>query len=383
MVSNLSLCVRTGTKTIKNDRLSTNYPIAQSIIPILLKTIRMKKIYVLHMCLLTFCGCSLTYHSVNQAYYKLARHIPLEGDGFWDYLTVDEPTQRLFVSHGTQVQVVDLMTGEQVGAIPDLKGVHGIAFAPEANKGFITGGRDTSVTVFDLETLAVLGKIKATGANPDAILYDAFSHRIFAFNHKGSNVTVIEPGMNKIIGTIALDGEPEYGASDGKGTIYVNIEDKSEVAVINATTLKVVKSWSVAPGEEPTGLAFDAEGNRLFSVCDKLMVVLDAKTGKVLQTLPIGEGTDGAAYDPVTHRAFSSNGEGSMTVVDALVGKDCQVLQTLNTQKGARTIALDSKTHRLYLPTASFEAVTEPNGRPKTKPGTFVVLEIATDEQNR
>lgn len=325
--------------------------------------------------MLAMVGCYHMPHSTAQTGYKVARHLPLEGDGFWDYLTVDEPSQRLFLSHGSQVQVVDLVTGKQVGAIQKQNGVHGIAFAPEANKGFITNGRDTSVTVFDLKTLAVLGKIRATGANPDAILYDPFTHHIFTFNHSGHSATVIDPASEKVLADIPLDGEAEFGVTDGKGTVYVNIEDKSEVAVINATTMKVEKNWPTAPGEEPTGLAYDAENQRLFSVCDKKMVVLDAKSGKVLQTVPIGEGTDGGAYDPATHRAFSSNGEGSITVVDASKA-DCKVVQTLSTQRGARTIALDHKTHRLYLPTADFEAKAGANGRPAAKAGSFVVLEV-------
>ena len=331
------------------------------------------------MAILALLGCANMQHTTAQSGYKISRKIPLEGDGFWDYLAVDESTERLFVSHGTQVQVVDLLTGRQVGAIPDLKGVHGIAFAPEAKKGFITCGRDTSVTVFDLQTLAVSGKIKVTGANPDAILYDPFSHHIFTFNHNGNSATVIDAATNKVVGTVNLDGSPEFGVTDGKGTIYLNIEDKSEVAVINAMTLKVEKYWPIAPGQEPSGLAFDAENQRLFSVTDELMVVLDAKTGKVVQTLPIGGGVDGAAYDPATHRAYSSNGEGSMTVVDASKS-DCKVLQTMTTQRGARTIALDHKTHKLYLPTAEFEATPGANGRPAAKAGSFVVLEVAAGD---
>ncbi|MBI1226615.1 MAG: YncE family protein [Bacteroidetes bacterium] len=339
----------------------------------------MKKAPLFFFALLTMVSCSHMQHSTAQAGYKIARRLPLEGEGFWDYLIVDEPTQRLFVSHGTQVQVVDLVTGKQVGAIQNQNGVHGIAFAPEVNKGFITNGRDTSVTVFDLKTLAVLGKIKATGANPDAILYDPFSRHIFAFNHNGASATVIDPTTDKVLANIPLDGEAEFGVSDGRGRVYVNIEDKSEVAVINATTLKVEQNWPTAPGEEPTGLAYDAENQRLFSVCDEKMVVMDAKSGKVLQILPIGEGTDGGAYDPQTHRAFSSNGTGSVTVVDAS-GASCKVIQTLATQRGARTIALDHKTHRLYLPTADFEYKPGPNGRPVAKPGSFLLLEV-TEEQ--
>lgn len=330
----------------------------------------MKKIAILFAAVFAFGGCSW-----SQPAYKISRQIALEGDGFWDYLIVDEPTQRLFVSHGTQVQVVDLQTGEQVGAIQNLKGVHGIAFASDEQKGFITCGRDTSVTVFNLQTLAVLNTIKATGNNPDAVLYDPYSHHILTFNHSGSSATVIDPATEKVVGTIALDGSPEFAVTDSMGAIYVNIEDKSEVAVINASTLQVEKYWPIQPGEEPTGLAYDAANKRLFSVCDKLMVVLDANTGKVIRTVPIGEHVDGAAYDPVYQRAFSSNGDGSLTVVDAS-NKECKVLQTLPTQQGARTIGLDHQTHRLYLPTAEYGAAAGANGRPSPKPGTFTVLEV-------
>ena len=341
----------------------------------------MKKTFIWFIGWLAFSSCALAQSNSAQAGYKISRHFQLEGDGFWDYLIVDESTERLFVSHGTQVQVVDLASGKQVGAIPNLNGVHGIAFAPEVHKGFISCGRDTSVAVFDLQTLAVSGKIKMTGANPDAILYDPFSHQIFIFNHSGDNATVIDAATERVVGTIALDGSPEFAVTDGKGNIYVNIEDKSKIAVINAMTLKVEKNWSVAPGEEPTGLAFDPENMRLFSVCsNQLMAVLDVKTGAVIQTVPIGTRVDGAAFDPAFQRAFSSNGEGSLTVVDATSKTDCKVLQTLPTQKGARTVALDHKTHRLYLPAAEFEAATEAHQRPAAKPGSFVVLEVVADE---
>lgn len=339
----------------------------------------MKKTTVLFMALLPFGGCVFSQHQSAQSGYKIARHFALEGDGFWDYLRVDESSERLFVSHGTQVQVVDLQTGKQLGAITDLKGVHGIAFSTELDKGFISCGRDTSVVVFNLQTLNVTGKIKVTGRNPDAILYDPFSHHVLTFNHSGNSATVIDAATDKVLGTIELDGSPEFAVTDGMGTIYANIEDRSEVAVINATTLRVEKYWPIAPGEGPSGLAYDAENKRLFSVCDKVMVVLDAKTGTVTQSLPIGDGVDGTAFDPDTRRAFSSNGEGSLTVVDAS-GTTCKVLQTLPTMRGARTIALDHKTHRLYLPIAEFESGTEPNRRPAPKAGSFMVLEVVAGE---
>ena len=312
-----------------------------------------------------------------QSLYKVAGQIPLEGDGGWDYLSVDEAAGRLYVSHGTMALIVDLKTGKQIGKIPETNGIHGIAVAPALNKGFTSNGRESSVTVFDLTTLAVTGKIEGTGKNPDAILYDAFSQKLFTFNGGSSSATVIDPKDNKIIGTIALDGKPEFPASDGKGKIYVNIEDKSEISVINVATLKVEKSWSVAPGEEPSGLAFDKETKRLFSVCgNKLMVVSDAEAGKVITTLPIGQGCDGVAFDPATKRAFSSNGEGTITVVQEVNKDTFKVIETIKTQKGARTITIDKSTHHLYLPTAEFLPSTG-SGRPPMKPGSFMVLDIA------
>ena len=312
-----------------------------------------------------------------QTNYKMVRQIPLEGDGGWDYLSVDEAAGRLYVSHASMALVVDLKTGTQIGKIADTKGIHGIAVVPALNKGFTSNGRDTSVTVFDLKTLQVTGRIKVTGKNPDAILYDPFSQKLFTFNGGSSSATVIDPKENKVIGTIPLDGKPEFPQSDGKGKIYVNIEDKSEISVINPTTMKVEKSWSIAPGEEPSGLALDNETHRLFSVCgNKLMVVSDAEAGKVVTTLPIGDRCDGVAFDPATKRAFSSNGDGTITVVQEVNKDSYKVIETITTPKGARTITIDKTTHHIYLPTADFEAATG-NGRPAMKPGTFKVIDIA------
>ena len=304
--------------------------------------------------------------------------IPLEGDGGWDYLNVDEPAGRLYVSHASMALVVDLKTGKQIGKIPNTNGIHGIALVTSINKGFTSNGRDSSVTVFDLKTLEVTGKIRVTGKNPDAILYDTFSQKLYTFNGGSSSATVIDPKENKVVATISLDGKPEFPASDGEGKIYVNIEDKSEISVINASTFKVDKSWSIAPGEEPSGLALDNETHRLFSVCgNKLMVVSDAEAGKVVTTLPIGDRCDGVAFDPAFKRAYSSNGEGTMTVIQEVNSDNFKVLETVVTQKGARTIAVDKTTHHLYLPTAEFEAGNTTNGRPAMKSGTFMVIDIA------
>jgi len=313
-----------------------------------------------------------------QSNYKIINQIHLEGDGGWDYLSVDDAAGRLYVSHATMAVVVDLKTGKQVGKIPDTNGIHGIAVIPSLNKGFTSNGRDSSVTVFNLKTLETIGKIKVTGRNPDAILYDSFSQKILTFNGGSSSATVIDPKTEKVVTTIPLDGKPEFPQSDGKGKIFVNIEDKSEISLINSTTFKVEKSWSIAPGEEPSGLAIDNENHRLFSVCgNKLMVVSDAVAGKVVTTLPIGDRCDGVAFDPGLKRAYSSNGDGTITVVQVVDKDHFKVLENIVTLKGARTIAVDKSTHHLYLPTAEFGPVQEGSRRPSIKPGSFVVLEVA------
>jgi YVTN family beta-propeller protein len=260
--------------------------------------------------------------------------------------------------------------------------VHGIALAAEFNKGFITNGKDSSVTIFDLKTYAKIANVKVTGANPDAILYDPFSKKVFIYNGRTSNATVIDANTNKVTATIPLDGKPEFSVNDGKGKVYVNIEDKSEISMINSSTLKVENTWSIKPGEEPSGLAIDNVTHRLFAVCDnKLMVVVDAESGKVITTLPIGERVDGAAFDPTLKRAYSSNGDGTMTVVQEENANSFKVLENAATQKSARTISVDKKTHHIYLPSADFGDTPEktkenPHPRPSVKPNSFVILDV-------
>jgi YVTN family beta-propeller protein len=236
------------------------------------------------------------------------------------------------------------------------------------------------VTIFNLKTFEVITKINVTGRNPDAIIYDPFSHKVFTFNGGSNNSTVIDAVGNKVIGTIPLDGKPEFPVTNSKGKIYVNIEDKSVLNVINTGTLKVEQHWPIAPGEEPSGLALDNETHRLFSVCsNKLMVVTDAETGKVITTLPIGDRCDGVAFDPEKKRAYASNGEGSITVVQEVTGDSFKVLETVPTQPGAKTIAIDKTSHHLYLTTADYEtAPTAANRRPSVKPGSFVILDFET-----
>jgi len=334
----------------------------------------MKKSIFLCGCLAALFSTTLLNAQTTSTEYRIAKTIHLQGDGGWDYLSVDEVNGHLFVSHSTQVNVVDLKKGEQIAIIPDTKGVHGIAIANDLNKAFISDGKDSSITVVDLKTFALIAKIGITGKNPDAILYEPFTKRIFTFNGRSSNSTVIDAKDNKVIGTIPLSGKPEFSQSDGKGNIYVNIEDKSSISLINAATMKVEKTWSIAPGEEPSGLALDNVNHRLFSVCgNKLMVVSDAIAGKVITTVPIGDGCDGVAFDPGTKRIFSSNGEGNMTVIQQQSSDTYKVVETFPTQQGARTIAVDKTTHHLYLSAGEYEPG---EGRRPVKPGTFVVLAI-------
>ncbi|MEO8666101.1 MAG: YncE family protein [Ignavibacteria bacterium] len=339
----------------------------------------MKKIFIL-ICVIILTG-KISFSQINTGY-RIANKFQVEGEGGWDFINIDESTGRLFISHSTVVNVIDSQNGKLIGTIPDTKGVHGIAIANDLNKGFISNGRDSSVTVFDLQTLKFITKVNVTGINPDAILYDPYSRKIFVFNAKSNNATVIDGKSNEVTGTIQFPGNPEVGVTDGKGNVFVNIEDISMICKINPMTLNIEQSWSVAPGEEPSGLAIDAENHRLFSVCsNKLMVVVNSDDGSIVTTLPIGERVDGAAFDSVLKRAYSSNGEGSLTVVQEEDANTFNVLENVDTQKGARTLTLDNTTHHIYLPTAEFGAPPEPTAdnphpRPAILPNTFVVLDI-------
>jgi len=312
----------------------------------------------------------------------IAKHFHVEGDGKWDCLTSDDDSGRLFLSHGNVVQVIDEKTGMLVGTIPDTRGVHAIALASELNKGFISNGQDDSVTVFNLSTLAITGKIRVTGHNPDIILYDSFTRRVFVFNGKTRNVSVIDARNDAVLGTVPLAGKPEFGVSDANGKIYVNLEDKSQVSVIDAEGMRVSQTWDLKPGESPSGLAIDREKGRLFIVCEnKLMIVMDASSGLVITALPIGERPDGTVFDAETKLAYSSNGDGTLTIVHEEDANTFKVLETVVTQKGARTIALNAKTHQVFLPTAEFGPTVgatkdNPRPRPAIKPGSFSVLEV-------
>jgi len=306
--------------------------------------------------------------------YHVIGEIKVGGEGGWDYLTVDSTARRLYVSHATHVVVVDLDANKVVGDIPDTPGVHGIAIAPELNRGFISNGRGNNVTIFDLKTLKPVGTA-ATGENPDSIRYDAVSGRVFAFNGRSKSATAIDARSGNVAGTIPLPGKPEFSIADGKGKVYVNIEDTSEIVEIDAAKAAVVKKYSLSPCDGPSGLAFDAKNRRLFSVCsNRVMAVSDPDTGKVVATPAIGAGSDGAAFDAGMGYAFSSNGDGTLTIVQQTGGK-WDVLENIATERGARTIAVDEKTHKVYVPTAK-TAPAQAGGRATFIPDTFKVLVI-------
>ncbi len=299
--------------------------------------------------------------------YHVISTIKIGGQGFWDYLTMDNANRRLYVSNATRVVVIDPDAGKVVGEIPDTQGVHGIAIADKLNKGYVSDGRTNDVTVFDLKTLKVLGKVEMTGMNPDAIIYEPKSERVYTFNGRSHDATAIDAKTDKVIATIPVGGKPEFAAVDEAGHIFFNIEDTSEIAEIDAAKTMVTRRESIKPCEEPSGLAIDVKKNVLFSVCgNKMMAVTDAKTLKVIATPEIGQGPDAAAFDPATGEAFSSNGrDGTLTVVKEVGGK-WQAVDTVKTEMFARTMALDPKTHRIYL--SSAEAGEAPAGQTKGRP---------------
>jgi YVTN family beta-propeller protein len=313
----------------------------------------MMRICVLLVSLWSGCVPATLLAQTGPSGYHLVHQYNLGGEGGWDYLTLDGAARRLFIARSTRVMVVDADSGKLLSEIPDTPGVHGVALVPALNRGFISNGREGTVSVFDLETLKVSRKIKV-GENPDAILYDPSTKRVFVFNGRSHDASVIEAETEKVVGTIPLSGKPEFGVSDGQGRVYVNIEDKGELALLDPGGMKVKATWPLAPCEEPTGLALDRANHRLFSGCsNKLMAIVDGDSGKLLTTLPIGDGVDGVAFDPESSLAFSSNGEGTVTVVKEESPQKFSVLETVPTVAGARTITLDPKSHQVYTVTKS------------------------------
>jgi DNA-binding beta-propeller fold protein YncE len=290
--------------------------------------------------------------SFGQGGYSVIKKIPIPGTGGWDYLTVDEAARRLYVSHGTQVEVIDLDSLSVVGNVPNTPGVHGIAISPESGRGFISNGQSSTVTIFDLKTLKHLSEVP-TGKKPDAIIYDPATARVFAFNGGGNSATAIDAAGGNVAGTVDLEGGPEFAAADGKGYVFNNLEDESLVLKINSHDLKVEQRWPTAPCSSPSSMAIDRANRRLFVGCrSKVMAVLDVDSGKVLTTLPIGDHVDATAFDNETKLVFNSNGEGTVTIIHQDSPDKYSIIETVKTLPRAKTMALDPKTHRLFLSTA-------------------------------
>jgi DNA-binding beta-propeller fold protein YncE len=284
--------------------------------------------------------------------FGVTKKIAIPGQGSWDYLSVDEGARRLYVSHGTQVEVIDLDSLSIVGNVPKTEGVHGIAIAPELGRGFVSNGQASTVTIFDLKTLRKIADVP-TGKKPDAIIYDPASSRVFAFNGGSNSATAIEAASGKVVGTVDLGGGPEFAAADGSGYVYNNLEDEGLVLKINSRTLKIEQRWPTAPCASPSSMAMDRANHRLFLGCrSRVMAVMNADTGKVIMTLPIGDHVDATAYDAEAKLIFNSNGEGTVTVIRQESADEYSVAQTVKTVPKAKTMALDPKTHRLFLSTA-------------------------------
>jgi YVTN family beta-propeller protein len=286
-----------------------------------------------------------------QSGYHIIKRVPVPGTGGWDYVTVDEAGRRVYVAHATQVEVLDADTAELVGTIPNTPGVHGVAIAAEFGRGFISAGKSDSVIIFDVKTLKTLGEVKV-GKKPDAIIYDPATKHVFAMNGDSDSTTVINAADGKVVGTIDLGGGPEFAVADGKGNVYINLEEKAETVHIDSNAMKVLDHWPLAPGKTATALAFDPQTRRLFAGCrgGQLMVVLDADTGKVITTAPIGERVDAAAYDPAAKLVFQSTGGGTIAVFREDSADKYTLLENVVTSPGSKTMGLDPKTHRLFVP---------------------------------
>ena len=322
--------------------------------------------------------CLIAAASASAEYRVLTRY-EIGGEGGYDYLRVDSAARRLYVSHGAQVEVLEVDSGKSVGHVAPTKGVHGIAVVPDLGRGYTSNGGDRTVTMFDTATLKTLASLGPTGVKPDAIGYDAGTKRVYVCNGspESGDISVIDPAAGKITGSIPVGGKLEELVFDGAGKLFVNVEDKNTIAAIDLATAKVTARWPIAPGEEATGLAFDVKNHRLFAGCgNKLLVVLDSNDGHVVATLPIGDGCDGVAFDPATRRIFAACGEGVLTVIQEETPDKFSVLQTVKTEGGARTIALDEKTHRVFMSVAKWAPPAPGKKRGAMIPGSFAVIVV-------
>ncbi len=317
--------------------------------------------------------CATLLSAASGSGYRVLRTLPVSGPGGWDYVTLDTGTGRLFVTHGDAVVVLDAKTGKEVGRIADTPGVHGVALVPAAGRGYISEGKADAAAIFDLKTLKKLGTVP-TGKGPDAIIADLKDGLVLTFNGHGNDATVIEAATGKVHGTIALGGRPEFAVADGQGHVYANLEDKSEMLQLDPRALKVTARWPIAPGESPSALAMDPASRRLFIGChNQKLVVMNADTGKVVTTLPIGKGVDAARFDAGTHFVFASCGDGTTTVIHEGKGDHFEVVDTLQTRRSARTMELDPATHEIFLPFAQLQP-NPAGGWPHIVPGTFSIL---------
>ena len=307
--------------------------------------------------------------------FQVRKVFHIASGGGWDYIAVGPENNRLYVSHSTQVNILDETTGDSVGVIPNTTGVHGIAFIPSLGKGYTSNGRLNNVTVFDLKSNQVLGMITA-GTNPDAIMYDEYSKLIITCNGRSNDLSLIDPVAGTVVATIPVGGKPETAVTDRKGKIFVNIEDKNEIVSVDIKNRKILDRWSLAPSEGPTGLAIDLKNNKIFAGCEKTLVVLDTKAGKVTGRVPIADGCDGVVFDPATGYVFASCGEGKLSIVQGSANGEYKLLENIPTKASARTLAINEKKQIIYLPAAEFEKQVTPGTRPPVIPGTFQVLVV-------
>jgi YVTN family beta-propeller protein len=346
-----------------------------------------KRFSIVACCLLPLTGIYSAVAADQGGPYKIEARWKIGGDGGWDYLTADPQAHLLYLDHGPRVEIIDTKLGKSVGSITGLQGTHGVALDDQGKYGYISDGKANAVVVFDRQTFKTVATIPA-GTNPDGIVYEPVTKTVWAFNGRSSDATVIDTKSRKVVATIKLPGKPEFPVADGKGAVFVNIETKNEIVRLDAKTLQPTATWPLAGCESPSGLAMDLVHRRLFSVCDgKKMAVTDADSGKVLATPDIGDGPDAAGYDPAHRLAFSSNGDGTLTVVST-AGDKFNVIQNLPTQKGARTMAFDSSTDRIYLVSAEFgprpaATAQDPRPRPAILPDSFTVLVLGRNESQR
>jgi YVTN family beta-propeller protein len=329
----------------------------------------MKKILLLSVVFIGLRACAQEKHD-----YKIVKTFHIQSTGGWDYIALNEG--KIYVSHSSQVNILNEETGDSLGFIPNTSGVHGITFDNALGRGYTSNGRSNNVTVFDLKTNEAVAQV-ATGENPDAIMYEPWSKPIITCNGRGKNLSLIDPNSNTVIATIDVAGKPETAVSDGHGKLFVNIEDKNDIVVVDLDKHVVTSRWQLGGAEGPTGLAYDKNSKRLFAGCDKFLVVMNAENGKVIDQLAIGDGCDGVAFDPKSRIIYTSNGSsGTLTAIKENGPDKFSVLGNYLTKRGARTITIDEKNGSLFLPTADFDMTNTQNGRPKMIPGSFQVLVV-------